>query len=66
MNNAASRQLYEETPADQISLAPVIPITSVKEEKKKTNAQAVKAGSKQPVPHFTEPVFKPKKHNMLL
>lgn len=66
MNNAAPRKLYDETPVDQISLAPVIPIKSVKEEMKKTKPVSVKPGVTKSTPDFTEPVFKPKKHNMLL
>ena len=65
MNNAAPRKLYDEIPADEIALAPVIPIKSVKEEIKKTRPVPVKNEAKN-VPDFTEPVFKPKKHNMLL
>ena len=66
MNNAAPRKLYDEIPADEISLAPVIPIKSVKEETKMTKPVAVKAAVKKATPDFTDPVFRPKKHNMLL
>jgi hypothetical protein len=66
MNNAAPRKLYDEMPVDEISLAPVIPIKSVKDETKKVKPVSVKAGLKKSAPDFTEPVFKPKKHNLLL
>ena len=60
MINAAPRKLYDEIPVDESSLAPVIPIKSVKEETKKTRPVSVKTGVKKSVPDFTEPVFKPK------
>jgi hypothetical protein len=66
MNNAAPFKLYDEIPAEEISLAPVIPIKSAKEEIKKTSSGVLKPASKKRLPDFTEPVFKPKKHNMLL
>jgi hypothetical protein len=67
MNNAAPRRLYEEGAEDEVSLAPVIPIKSVKEkdESKKAKPASVKTGLKKSVPDFTEPVFKPRKHDML-
>ena len=66
MNNVATRRLYEEKSEEETSLAPVIPIQSVKDEIKKVKPVSVKPVLKKSVPDFTEPVFKPKKHNMLL
>jgi hypothetical protein len=66
MNNVASRRLYEEKPEEEITLAPVIPLKSVMGEIKKTKDVSVKPGLRKSVPDFTEPVFRPKKHNMLL
>ena len=67
MNNAAPRRLYEEGAGDEPSLAPVIPLKSVKEKDETTKAKpaSVKMGLKKSVPDFTEPVFKPRKHEML-
>jgi hypothetical protein len=67
MNNVAPRRLYDEDAGDIPSLAPVIPIKSVKEkeEAKKASPASVKTGLKKTVPDFTEPVFKPRKHDML-
>jgi len=68
MNNAAQWKLYDEIPpADESSLAPVIPIKSVKEETKNAKpVSSLKKELKKAVPDFTEPVFRPRKHNMLL
>jgi hypothetical protein len=67
MNNAAPRRHYEEGTGEESSLAPVIPIKSVteKDETKKAKPASVKTGLKKSIPDFTEPVFKPRKHEML-
>jgi hypothetical protein len=65
MNNVAPRRLYEEKPDEEIKLAPVIPLKSVKDVVKKTKNVSVKTGLRKSVPDFIEPVFKPKKHDML-
>jgi hypothetical protein len=64
MNNAATRRLYEEKPEEESSLAPVIPIKSVKTEIKKVKPVSVKPAVKKSVPDFTDAVIKPKKHDM--
>jgi hypothetical protein len=68
MNNAAPRRLYE---GDELpkQLAPVIPIKPVKrvKQQKVSKTVTVKTGNQDitPVPAFTAPVFKPKRHDML-
>jgi len=66
MNNVASRRLYEEKPEEETTLAPVIPLKSVMGEIKRAEDVSVKPGLRKSVTDFTEPVFRPKKHNMLL
>lgn len=67
MNNVASRRFYDESHGAESPLAPVIPLKSVKEknENNKANPGSLKTGLRKKVPDFTEPVFKPKKHDML-
>lgn len=67
MNNAAPRRFYDEEAVEESTLAPVIPLKSVKEkdETKKVKPAPVKTGSNKTVPDFTDAVIKPKKHDML-
>ena len=64
MNNVATIRLYEEKSDGDPPLAPVIPIKSLKDENKKGKPVSVKTVLRKSVPDFTEPVFKPKKHDM--
>jgi len=68
MNNAAPRRLYEEGKLPK-QLAPIIPIKPAKKVSPKAEKKivAVKTGAQvsTPVPAFTAPVFKPKRHDML-
>ena len=63
MKNATLRPFYG-TPSGDALLAPVIPIKSVRVESKKAKPVSAKTGPDKTVPAFTEPVFKPKKHDM--
>ncbi|MGC4036544.1 MAG: hypothetical protein QM764_11325 [Chitinophagaceae bacterium] len=60
MNNVAPRRLYEEKSEIEKPLAPVITLKSVKGGKK-----IEKAEEQIKIPEFTQPVFRPKKHEML-
>jgi hypothetical protein len=68
MNNAAPRRLYEDGDLPK-QLAPIIPIKPAKkvsqERVKKTVTVKTGTQDSMPVPAFTAPVFKPKKHDML-
>lgn len=63
MKNAVLRPFFE-TPSGETTLAPVIPIKSVRVEVKKVKPVSVKTAPEKTVPAFTDPVFKPKKHDM--
>ena len=63
MKNAVLRPLFEEPPSEAV-LAPVIPIKSVRIDVEKLKLVSVKTAPDKTVPAFTEPVFKPKKHDM--
>jgi hypothetical protein len=65
MENAVLRPFFEEPTADVV-LAPVIPMESirVKVVNRKQKSAPVKAVPDKPVPAFTGPVFKPKKHDL--
>jgi hypothetical protein len=62
MKNAATRPFHKE-PSD-VLLAPVIPIKSARAESKTIRIVSVKTEPDKTVPAFTEPVFKPKRHDM--
>ena len=63
MKNAVVRPFFEEPSRDAV-LAPVIPIKSVKIKAKKAKIEPVETAAVKTVPAFTEPVFKPKRHDM--
>ncbi|HEU4573710.1 MAG TPA: hypothetical protein VFS36_01805 [Chitinophagaceae bacterium] len=67
MNNTLSLQLYSEV-AIAKPLAPIVPMGKAKKERPKVKIKqtTMQQPSKEAVPSFyTEPIFKPKKHDML-
>lgn len=64
MKNAVLRPFFEEPSRVDAVLAPVIPIKSVRVVSKKSKPVSVKTATDKTAPAFTEPVFKPKKHDM--
>ena len=63
MKNAVIRPFYEE-PSRNTAIAPVIPIKSVRTESKKEKIGNASVVHDRTVPTFTQPVFKPKRHDM--
>ena len=63
MKNAVIRPFFEE-PSQGTTLAPVIPIRSVRTEIKNLKVGGTKVVVDKTVPTFTQPIFKPKKHDM--
>ena len=64
MKNAVIRPFFEEL-SRGITLAPVIPIKSVRTEIKKAKIGVTKVVVvDKTVPTFIQPIFKPKKHEM--
>ena len=67
MKKAASHQFYEDDVSSN-QLAVVIPLhparKRVKQNKKKPAAADAVAHAAAPLPDFTTPVFKPRKHDM--
>ena len=63
MKNAILRPFFGE-PREEAVLAPVIPIKSVRTGGKKVKPVSVKTATDKAVPAFTEPVFRPKKHDL--
>ena len=64
MENAVIRPFFEE-PSRNVTIAPVIPIKSVRTEGKKEKiGHASSVMKDRTIPTFTQPVFKPKRHDM--
>ncbi len=68
MKKAASHEFYEDLESSN-QLAVVIPLhparKTTKQNKKTAAAESVTQAA-TPIPNFTTPVFRPKKHNILL